>query len=119
MNLLADESVDAPIVRQLHADGHQVGYIDEMAKGISDDAVLQAANQDGAVLITADKDFGEMVYRQHLIAAGVILVRLNGLSASLKARIVCKAVADLECEFRGAFSVISPTAVRIRRTLGG
>jgi predicted nuclease of predicted toxin-antitoxin system len=63
MNLLADEGVDRPVVEQLRQDGHDVLYVAEMEPSINDDVVLMRANQHQAVLLTADKDFGELVYR--------------------------------------------------------
>ena len=57
MNLLADESIDKPIVDRLRQDGHSVLYIAEFSPSIDDDTVLQRANQNGALLITADKDW--------------------------------------------------------------
>ena len=58
MRLLVDEGVDSPIVARLKDDGHQVTYVAEMAPGIPDEEVLDLANQQQAVLITTDKDFG-------------------------------------------------------------
>ena len=63
MNLVADESVDGPSVERLRQDGHAVFYIAELDPGIDDDAVLDEANRSGALLITSDKDFGELVFR--------------------------------------------------------
>ena len=63
MNLLADESLDYQIVYQLRQDGHVVWYVAEMDPGIADDLVLELANRESAVLLTADKDFGELVFR--------------------------------------------------------
>lgn len=80
MNFLADEGVDRQIVERLRQIGHQVLYIAEMEPGISDDEVLERANDNEALLITLDKDFGELVFRQAKVNAGVILVRLGGLS---------------------------------------
>ena len=62
MNLVADESVDSPIVERLRQDGHAVFYIAELDPGIDDGAVLDEANRSGALLITSDKDFGELVF---------------------------------------------------------
>lgn len=56
MNFLADESVDRQVVDRLRQDGHAVRYIAEMEPGISDDRVLDLANQEADVLLTADKD---------------------------------------------------------------
>ena len=63
MNLLADESVDGAIVDRLRADNHAVPYVAEMAPGIDDDTVLQRAMRNGALLLTGDRDFGELVFR--------------------------------------------------------
>ncbi|WP_083857502.1 DUF5615 family PIN-like protein [Caldilinea aerophila] len=53
MNFLADESVDRPIVERLRREGHQVSYIAELGPGMPDDAVLNRANQETALLLTA------------------------------------------------------------------
>ncbi len=118
MNLLADESVDKPIVDRLRQDGHTVLYIAELDPSIDDDAVLHRANQNSALLITADKDFGELVFRMGQIHAGVVLFRLAGLSPKMKAGIVSAAIIHRGRELLSAFSVISPGTVRIRSRAG-
>jgi len=64
------------VVQRLRADGHHVAYVAEMDPGITDEAVLALANEQSALLVTADKDFGELVYRQRRLSSGVVLVRL-------------------------------------------
>jgi predicted nuclease of predicted toxin-antitoxin system len=117
MNFFADESVDHPIVERLRADGHDVLAVAEMAPSIPDETVLARANQHGDLLLTADKDFGELVFRQHRVTAGVVLIRLAGLSAGAKAGIVSAAIHDHGTELLHAFTVISPAMVRIRPRL--
>jgi predicted nuclease of predicted toxin-antitoxin system len=85
MNLVADESVDRPIVERLRQEGHDVVYVAELTPSIADDQVLQEANSRSALLLTADKDFGELVFRQHRVHAGVVLLRISGLTETLKA----------------------------------
>ena len=70
MNLLADESVDRPIVERLRDDGHEVVYVAELSPSIGDDEVLQKANDSRALLLTTDKDFGELVFRQRRLNLG-------------------------------------------------
>ena len=118
MNLLADESVDKSIVDRLRQDGHTVLYIAELDPSIDDEAVLHRANQDSALLITADKDFGELVFRMGQIHTGVVLFRLAGLSPETKAGIVSAAFTDRGHELLSAFSVISPGMVRVRSRAG-
>lgn len=115
MNLLADESVDRPIVERLRQDGYHVAYVAELGPGMSDDEVLDLANQEAALLVTADKDFGEMVFRQHLHVHGVVLIRLAGLPSSRKAEIVALALRERLAELARCFAVIMPGMVRIRR----
>ena len=115
MKFLADENVDKPIVERLRRDGHVVLYVIEMEPSISDDEVIQRTNQERAVLLTADKDFGELVFRQGRITYGVVLIRLAGLSSQRKAEVVAVAVQEHAEELPQSFAVITPGAVRIRR----
>lgn len=115
MNFLADEGVDRPIVERLRLEGVSVWYVAEMQPSIADDLVLAIANQQGALLLTADKDFGELVFRQQRLAIGVVLIRLAGLSPISKAEIVAEAIKQHLSELTGAFTVIAPGHVRIRR----
>ncbi len=115
MNLLADEGVDRPIVEQLRQDGHHVLYIAEMSPGIDDEVILAQANAESALLLTLDKDFGELVFRQGLLHAGVILIRLAGLRPMTKAKLVAKVLRERGPELLSKFSVIAPGTVRIRR----
>ena len=73
MKFLVDESVDRQVVDRLRMDGYEVWYVTEMDPGIPDDFVLNRANQELAILVTADKDFGELVFRQKRISKGVFL----------------------------------------------
>lgn len=115
MNLVVDESVDNLIVDALRRDGHNVLYISEFAPSIDDDTVLDLANQHDALLLTEDKDFGELVFRNKRIHTGIVLIRLSGLSPQAKMHSVSTAFENQGAELRNAFSVISPGRVRIRR----
>ena len=114
MNFLADESVDKPIVVRLRDDGHDVVAVAEKTPTIPDATVLAQANQRGYILLTADKDFGEIVFRQRQVTAGVVLIRLAGLSPEAKTRVVSGVIRERGGEIPGAFTVISPGMVRIR-----
>ena len=115
MKFLADECVDRQIVDRLRQEGHEVLYVMEMEPGISDADVLNLANLEKSILLTADKDFGELIFRQGKVAKGVILVRLAGLSPKVKAKVVIGAIKDHAEELLQAFTVITPVTVRIRR----
>ena len=117
MTLLADEGVDRQIVERLRLDGHEVAYVAEMSPGITDDVVLMESRVSRSVLITADKDFGELVFRRRQASTGVLLVRLWGLQPDTKAALVSAAVQEHGQELAGAFAVLSPGNIRIRREI--
>ena len=69
------------------------------------------------ILADENKDFGELVYRQGRIHAGVVLMRLAGLSQDAKAAVVSSAIRIRGAEIRDAFAVVTPATIRIRRRL--
>ena len=119
MRLLADESVDRDIVVRLQADGFDVVSISIVSPSVDDDTVLDFANSEAAILLTADKDFGELVYRLGRVHTGIVLSRLSGLSVERKVEIVSQAFREHAAEFEGAFSVIAPGSIRIRKLRRG
>jgi predicted nuclease of predicted toxin-antitoxin system len=114
MNLVADEGVDKAIVDALRAGGYGVKYFAEAGAGTGDKEILAAANDTQSLLVTCDKDFGELVFRQRLVNSGVVLIRLEGLSAATKASIVLDAINSHGSEMIGKFTVMSPGLLRIR-----
>jgi predicted nuclease of predicted toxin-antitoxin system len=115
VKLVADESVDGPVVERLRRDGHDVIYIAEAAPSLPDDEVLRQADTRKAILLTADKDFGEMVFRQGLAHSGVTLIRLAGLANATKAKVLGRVFREHAEDLVGAFSVVSPDQIRVRR----
>ena len=95
MKIVADEGVDRPIVERLRHDGYEVVYIAEDASGSTDDQVLALDNTRAALLLTIDKDFGELVFRLNCVDHGVVLVRLEGLQATTKAAVVAQAFREV------------------------
>lgn len=114
MIFLADEGVDGPIVYLLRDNGYDVTYVAELAEGIDDEAVLKMAEEDKRILITRDKDFGELVYRLQKLHSGIILTRLSGIDAETKAKMVLKVIEEYSEDLYGSFTVIQPGIVRIR-----
>lgn len=117
MNIVADESVDGQIVERLRTDGHNVQFVAEFHPGINDEAVLLTSRQANAVLLTADKDFGDLVFRQRLVHSGVLLIRLAGMESNRKADLVSWVFAQHSGELHRAFAVLSERALRIRNLM--
>ena len=82
MRFLADENVMAETIAALRQLGHDVLAVVEQMKSASDPVVLDSAIADGRILLTHDKDFGDLVVRQGISVDGVVLVALRKLSPS-------------------------------------
>lgn len=114
MKLLVEEGVDYPVVEALRTADLDVSSVLEDAPGASDEAVLSRAVDEDRVLVTGDKDFGEMVYRRHLDVAGIVLVRLEGISPNEKASLVVEIVEQKGTVLEGRFTVVGPNRTRMR-----
>jgi predicted nuclease of predicted toxin-antitoxin system len=106
--------VERQIPSHSRADGHTVWYVAEMQPGISDDQVLLLCRTHEAILVTSDKDFGELVYRQGQAHHGVVLLRMAGASTKTKALLLGAFVTQHGERIAGAFSVPEPGRARIR-----
>ena len=71
MKLVADEDVDRHIVEQLRNEGYEVVYVAELARSISDDEVLELANNENALLVTADKILGSWCFASIVLQAAL------------------------------------------------
>ena len=76
------------MARWLRDQGHEVFSVFDEARGISDEEVLNKAVYENRILITVDKDFGEMIYRERREHCGVILLRLSDERALNKVRVI-------------------------------
>ena len=73
MKLLANENIPLNTVRHLRTLGHDVLAITELAAGSTDLAVLNLAHEQQRILITFDRDYGELVYVKHLPCPACII----------------------------------------------
>jgi predicted nuclease of predicted toxin-antitoxin system len=114
MRFLADENVPRVVIERLRAEGHDIISVAEMQPSISDDEVLNVAEADGRILITGDRDFGEMVVRQRLKLRGVLLLELDRLPNAMRADTVAQLVSAHAERLAGNLVVVEPGRVRVR-----
>jgi predicted nuclease of predicted toxin-antitoxin system len=112
---LADECVAAPLVGFLCICGHDVLYIAESATGLSDSDVIALALRETRLLLTEDKDFGDLVFRRKRAVPGVVLMRVGPENPVLK---TIRLAAAIERYGEGLFdhyTVIEEGRFRSRR----
>ncbi len=84
MRLLANENFPSDAVRTLRKRGHDVLWLRTDAPGCRDDDVLALARKEVRVLVTFDKDFGELAFRANLPSScGIILFRITPVYQNL------------------------------------
>ncbi|MCY4551898.1 MAG: DUF5615 family PIN-like protein [Defluviicoccus sp.] len=64
MKLLANENIPLDSVRSLRSGGHDVVSISEQSPGISDEDVIRIARAENRIIVTFDRDYGELVFRR-------------------------------------------------------
>ena len=119
MKFLADECCDAGLVADLRRDGHDVIYVLEKNTGATDDEVLLDAYNEGRILLTEDKDFGELVYRLKKPSRGIILIRIDPKNRYRKWGRMKKLIESYETRLPGHFTVIDMEKFRFRTLLFG
>ena len=113
LRFLADESLDFGVVRALRAAGYDVTAIVELEAGISDPEVAALAQNEERILLTEDKDFGQLVFAVGANAQGVVLVRFSGQSRQEMIAAVVSAVEQIGPRLLGRFAVVQPGKIRL------
>lgn len=114
MRILADENIPGAAVQRLRDEGHDVLWIRESCPGVSDEAVIGLAIEDRRIIITFDKDFGELaVVRTSPLPEGIVLFRIVMESPSSVAATVCATLASRD-DWLGHIAVIDASRIRMR-----
>ena len=114
MKFFADENVARAIVQWLRDAGHDVCYAAEDKPGEVDTVWLQQSQAKERLLLTADKDFGALVFRDHLNSHGVVLLRMEELTIHERLVRLQTVWSIVEAHAIGKFMVITARRVRMR-----
>jgi predicted nuclease of predicted toxin-antitoxin system len=114
LTFLADENFPMDAINALNKKGYEIACIGEEAPGSSDEDVLERAMKEKRILITFDKDFGELAFKRGLPAScGIILFRIPLLSPGYVVRTV-EEVLESRNDWTGNFSVVEMDRIRMR-----
>lgn len=92
--------------------GHEILSIFAEAPGIADDEVLAMAVAEDRILITNDKDFGEMIFRERLKHRGVIFLRLSDERSANKIEVLRHLLESYSERLPNQFVTVTETKVR-------
>ena len=114
MRWLVDECIDAALVAHLRAAGHDVVYMAEIAPATSDAEVMARAQRDGRLLLTEDKDFGDLVFRRGGQVPGIVLLRIDPAMHALKNRRLDAAIDRFGDNLFGRYMTVKEARFRSR-----
>lgn len=116
MRFLVDECAGPKVADWLRQQGHETFSVFDEIRGANDQVILEKALGEYWILITADKDFGEMVYRQKRQHHGIILIRLEDQRAAAKIAVLKSLLENYADQLADTFVVVTETKVRIARS---
>jgi predicted nuclease of predicted toxin-antitoxin system len=115
MRFLANENIPAESVRRLREAGHDVFSISEALAGAKDPEVLARAREEGRILLTFDRDYGELIYRRGLpVPLGIVYLRFVPQAPGDVADLVEQLQATLDLILEGRYTVIDSDRIRQR-----
>ena len=115
MKFLLDESAEYrlhPFLQKLGHDIKAIAY--DYPNALTDRDMLDIAIDENRILITNDKDFGELIFRQRFYHRGIILFRLRGANVQTKQKRLQEVLTAYKDQLKH-FLVITPKSVRIRK----
>lgn len=114
VRFLIDENVPSLVSDWLRSQGHDVLLAGVTAAGETDTHWLTLAESDQRLIVTSDKDFGELIFRDKLNSHGVILLRLYDLFLTERLNRLQEVWSVIEANPSGRFIVVTSKRIRVR-----
>lgn len=112
IKFIADVNIEKPIIDYLSENSYDIKWIPDYNCEIPDEELLKLANKEKRILITNDKDFGEIVFLQKRLSAGVILLRIKEQRTEDKVLLIEKLLQDYSDKILKHFIVITKEKFR-------
>ena len=116
---LADENIPLYVVKQLRKEGCKIISVAEEFAGSSDEKILELSSRNKWIIITFDKDFGELIYKQKSSKPyGIILLRVTPKSPEYILQLLKWLLLQVNISFEGNFVVVNKDKVRTIKMSG-
>ena len=112
MRFLVDECTGSRVATWLAENGHEVFSVYDEARGSTDDEILTKAYTENWILVTNDKDFGELVFRERRPHHGVVFLRLDDERSIAKIATLEKLLENYAERLPDRFVVVTDNQVR-------
>lgn len=112
---LCNENIPRASVELLLSEDMDVTWVAASQAGITDREVIQTAIMEQRIIITLDRDYGELIFRHgQTLKTGVIYLRFVEYDPEMPARLILNALKDSSLTFSGKFTVIDHNGIRQR-----
>lgn len=115
MRFLVDECTGSKVAEWLRSENHEVFSVFDEARGITDDEILSKVFDENWILITNDKDFGEMIFRERRNHHGIIFMRLDDERSANKIEVLRRLLENYIDKLAEQFVVVTETKVRFAK----
>jgi len=113
INYLADENIPLLVIKELKKEGLKIEYLPEKLLGMKDKELINYAREKEFILLTFDKDFGQLVFKEKVKSQGIILLRFPPISPTKIKSIIKEILTDKGFDPNGKFVVVHETHMRI------
>jgi len=113
IKFLADVNMEKPLVDYLSGQGYDIKWVPDYNCEMADEDLLKLANEEKRILITNDKDFGELIFLQRRLSYGTILFRVKGQNSKEKVKLMKKVLMGHRDAILNHYIVITKAKIRI------
>jgi predicted nuclease of predicted toxin-antitoxin system len=113
VRLLVDESTGRKLALMLADDGHDTLYVADWKPQATDAEVMEKAYEESRIIITDDKDFGELVFRFGKVSKGIILIRTSSTDPYKRFLLLSKLLKSIDV--KNKFVVLRDEAVKVTK----
>ncbi len=113
MNFIVDECTGPKVAEWLRGEGHDVLSIFDADPGLDDEKILERAFAENRILLTADKDFGDLIFREKQPHHGVVLLRLRHQSSANHITALDRLLTNHPGPLEDRFVVVTDSGIRM------
>jgi predicted nuclease of predicted toxin-antitoxin system len=117
MKFLADENLEYSIISFLREKNVDIVAVRDIMKGAPNSEIIKYALENNLIILTSDKDFGELTFRLQKSNHGIILLRFSEINTIEKAKILWAAIEKIGNDAAGKFIVVQKNSIRIKPLL--
>lgn len=111
--ILADENLNVQFIKDLRQEGHEVLSVYEQFKGLTDPSVVALALQGKAILVTEDKDFGELVFAHKIAKLTIVFLRYQKREIEMVRRLLIQVIREYAVKEGNFFVTIARGKIRV------